>query len=493
MKRIISLALLLATVILSAASCGSGTSSGSSDTTAAADTTAAETTAAETTVIDYKSANLPEKKFDGYKFRFVMSDQSSQYAWYHLDQEQNGDILSDAIYERNTKIEETFGVDIVEILYENASCNNNIKNVILAGDDAFDVIFERMAWQNGYVQNDLLIDLYTVDYLDLSAQWWDQAIVRDVTLNDHIYFVGGVISPHIDMRSYALVFNKDMVKKLGLDSPYQMVRDGQWTFENFKTYATGVNSDLNGDGKMDYEDRWGYFSETYNTIMMYVSAGGEIVVPNKAHDSLEYNVLKEANVNRLIGALQIMNDESVTLLANPLVTANNNSWTVASNWYASGNALIRSSVLEPIPRDYRSMETDFGVLPYPKFDESQDNYITLAGASNGRFLSIPVIQKDLERIGIILEAMAAESVSTVKPAFYDFCLTGKYLRDDESAEMLDIIFGNKKLDWGYILNMASMNAQIKTLEDSKNNDPVSAFTSLESKMNTLIGQYMEHY
>jgi len=493
--KLTAIALLLAMLVMSAVSCGSGDSgSGAADTTASGETTPAETTPAETEPpISYKSANLPEKKYDGYKFRSVMTDQSKDYAWYHLDAEQNGDILNDAIYERNATIEEAFDVEISEILYENASCNNNIKNVILAGDDAFDIIFASMVWNHGYVQNDLIIDLNTVDYIDLKQQWWDQAVIRDLELNDHVYYVTGDISPNVDMRSYAMVFNKDMVEELKLDDPYQMVRDGKWVFETFKKYVTGVNADINGDGKMDYDDRWGFFSELYNTSMMFVSAGGEFVMPNKAHDGLEYNVLKEANINRLIASLEIMNDENVTLLANDYVSANGNSWTAASNWYAGGNALLRSSVLEPIPRDYRSMETDFGVLPYPKFDEAQDDYITLAGASGGRFISIPVIQKDIERTGIILEALAAESVNTVKTAFYDFCLTGKYVRDDESSEMLDIIFEGKKLDWGYIINVASMNSQITALEKAKNNDPVSAFTSLESQVNTLLTQYMEHY
>ena len=92
--RLTALALLLAMLVTAAVSCGSGDSgSGAADTTASGETTPAETTPAETEPpISYKSANLPEKKYDGYKFRSVMTDQSKDYAWYHLDAEQNGDI-----------------------------------------------------------------------------------------------------------------------------------------------------------------------------------------------------------------------------------------------------------------------------------------------------------------------------------------------------------------------------------------------------------------
>jgi len=491
-RRVFSIALII-TFMFSAISCG-GASAPATSSTDADTGSAAETTEAVTTEeISYRSAGLPSEKFDGYAFRFVLSDQTKDYAWYRLDAEQNGEVLNDAIYQRNSTIEEAFDVDVTEVLYASASYQNNIKNAIMAGDDAFDALFVDFVRQHSYITSDLLLDLYTVDYLELSSPWWDQAVVRDFELNDRIYFITGDISPNVNIRTYVMCFNKDMVKELNLDDPYQIVRDGDWTFDTFKTYVTGVNADLNGDGKMSYEDRWGFFSETYNTSMLYVSAGGEFVVTNDAKNGLEYNVLEEANVNRLIASLEIMNDPNVTLLANDYVNANGGSWTAASAWYIEGNALFRSTVLEPIPRDFRSMETDFGMVPYPKYDEAQEEYHSLAGASSGRFVSVPITQKDLKRTGIILEALAAESVSTVTKAFYDVCLNGKYLRDEESSEMLDIAFAGKKFDWGYILNIAAMNTHIKNLETTRSNDPVSTFTSLESQINTLLTQYMEHY
>ena len=51
---------------------------------------------------------------------------------------------------------------------------------------------------------------------------------------------------------------------------------------------------------------------------------------------------------------------------------------------------------------------------------------------------MPTNASDPERTEIILEALSAESRYTVQPAYYDISLKGKYIRDEECADMLDI-------------------------------------------------------
>ena len=89
----------------------------------------------------------------------------------------------------------------------------------------------------------------------------------------------------------------------------------------------------------------------------------------------------------------------------------------------------------------------------------------------------------------VLDLACGTGTMTVELARRGYDMTGI----DYSSEMLDIAFAGKKFDWGYILNIAAMNTHIKNLETTRSNDPVSAFTSLESQVNTLLTQYMEHY
>ena len=91
----------------------------------------------------------------------------------------------------------------------------------------------------------------------------------------------------------------------------------------------------------------------------------------------------------------------------------------------------------------RATETDFGILPPPKFDENQPEYIVFSDSFCMNLMLIPVTNTDLDRTGAILEAMSAESKYGLLPAYYDKTLIGKYARDDDSEEMLDIIIRNK--------------------------------------------------
>ena len=81
----------------------------------------------------------------------------------------------------------------------------------------------------------------------------------------------------------------------------------------------------------------------------------------------------------------------------------NDRWGFLSQ---NGGALFRSSVLEPVPRDLRSLDVNFGILPFPNLDENQDKYYTLPEEYSLVF-SIPVTA-DADFASLIMEALAAK-------------------------------------------------------------------------------------
>ena len=85
----------------------------------------------------------------------------------------------------------------------------------------------------------------------------------------------------------------------------------------------------------------------------------------------------------------------------------------------------------------RSYEVEFGFLPYPKYDEAQESYLSLDW---GGLMGVPTTITDPECVGAVLELLAYESSNTVIPAYYDTVLTGKLTRDEDAKKMLDIIF-----------------------------------------------------
>jgi len=85
---------------------------------------------------------------------------------------------------------------------------------------------------------------------------------------------------------------------------------------------------------------------------------------------------------------------------------------------------------------------------------------------------------------VILEALAAESLYTLRPAYYDKSLKGKHARDEESVEMLDIIILSKMYDFGWYYQFGNYDGHILDLFRNYNDD----FTSMYEKYSSKAGQ-----
>ena len=95
----------------------------------------------------------------------------------------------------------------------------------------------------------------------------------------------------------------------------------------------------------------------------------------------------------------------------------------------------------------RDMASDFGIIPFPKFDEAQERYGSVAEAGS-RITTVPAVVKDTELVGAVLEMMHYLSYRDVIPAYYETTLKQKVSRDSVSAQMLDLILENIYYDLG---------------------------------------------
>ena len=447
-----------------------------------------ETTAG---VINWESSGLERVDYGGIDFTIFANKDSYDNTWHKLDvAELNGDSLNDAIFNRNRKIEELYNINISVI--ESSTFANDAKNSIAAGDNAYSLFFAQLTQLVPLSQEGMLTNFYDVNNLSLDNEWWDQNLIEGLTYRDSLYVLNGDVSPSADTRIFVILFNKDMCDELNLEYPYQYVLDGSWTVDRLNEYITDVNNDMNGDSIMNYDDRWGFFTEYGVSYMMFFAGGGKIT--EKTEDGglrLAFN--HEKGINMAQKAIDIALDASKTCMANPYVAENGNSWPAATAWFANGGALFRSTALEPVPRDIRTLEVNFGILPFPKMSDDQERYYSLP-AVLCNVISIPVTA-DSDMAGLILEALCVESVGSVKPAFYDTLLNGKIVRDDDSKEMLDIIFDSKVYDIGLYANIMNFKVTFENMVKDKKSDVASLFASnyesAQAQLEKLCEQYDE--
>jgi hypothetical protein len=215
----------------------------------------------------------------------------------------------------------------------------------------------------------------------------------------------------------------------------------------------GIAKDLNGDGKMYIkDDLFGYILQGGVDASFIVSGGEKIV------DKDEYDLpVITAGTERFYRITEFLSEMLADTNNSVNLHSYENQFPIYDEqvkMFSEDRALfswIRLRIVERL----RGMETDFGIIPCPKLEKEQKDYITYNEPNAGTGLSIPRTAGDLERTAMILEDLSAESRYTLQPAYYEINLQGKFMRDDESQEMLDIIMANTAFDIGYIYNFGS--------------------------------------
>jgi len=463
---------LIAAIAASALLSGCGgddTANTPSDTTAqnTADTTSADTAPAETT---RQPLEVPSGDYGGVEFNIMSPvrgetgsrNQFLDFAW---SDDRAGDLINDAVYARNLAVEEAFNVKITN--QENDNVLNSARPLILSGDEEYEVMQPNI--NDGFTlgMEGLFVDFFEMPGIDLDNPWWDHAIVRDLALCGKLYTATGDISMADEELNYAVFFNKALIDTYNLDDMYQLVRDDKWILDKMEEMATTVTHDLNGDGLLTSDDVYGILSNYSTASVWFFSFGGQMATINE--DGVpEIVIMNERNVKMLERMANLFQNKQAFLNADDA----KDTWTGLDNMLMEDRGLFRIGSIYDITH-YRSMVNDFGILPYPKLDENQEDFYHLIATNVAAGIAVPITNTDLERTGILLEALAYGSKDTVTKAYYDINLYTKVARDEESGEMLDIIFSTKRYDIAYAFGWGNFN---KMLDNSVR--PGGNFTTL---------------
>ena len=452
MKKLLLCVFLISVLLVS---CSDNSGGSVSDTTAAGSAEGEITEAVSETI-----SSLPDMNFDGREFTFYIRVTPDDFtADDVVAQEQNGTPINDAVYERNMFIEDKYNTKISAIEAPiNHSVYNPVKNSILADDHVFDVAVSYGYDASRFAQEGLIHNLKNMDYIDLSQHWWSPILSETLTINNRQFYATGDISYIDNLGVRCFFFNKDIVKDLQIEDPYGLVNDNKWVMSKLFELATLGNMDLNGDGVMNTEDRFGIQAQSsLGGILMYAS-GASITTK----DSTDTPVLA-LDTEKSVSTLGTLGEY---MASNPSIHYSD-VWTNTQARFGEGKVLFQAEVLLMI-QSMRGAEVDIGILPAPKFDESQENYIHFLDAHCMNMYSIPINANEPDDIAFILEAMAQKSVDTLTPAFYDICLQGKYVRDNESSAMLDIIFGSYVMENAEIYGWGSLFGTIQgALKDGR--------------------------
>ena len=480
--------LLLAAMLLTGCSSGADNSADN----AAQITEASEQTAETTTASEYI---IPETKYDGAQVTLASYEVTSnwmslQYTDAYAEAE-NGDILNDAIFFRNRAVEEALDVKLGYQKHASTLSNpSEFNKLILAGEDVIDAAYINTGSLPKMLGQDLLVDLYTVDTIDLTHSWWDSNAVEGYTLYDKLYCATGDISLFLHYSPIALFANKAILENLNLESPYKLVRDGAWTVDKMIEYSTKAAGDIDGDGKMTIADRFGLLCEPKSLPVLIQAAGIKFSEKNSdGEPEITINSPKTAElVEKLV---PFMNNKSVNMLSTNYSSQYKSVFTdLYLPVFNENRALFYKNQLH-ISLNLRNMESDFGVLPLPKYNEAQDEYIGILNDYFTTAITIPVTNGNVDMTGAVIEALGYYGQQYVTKAFIDVTITDKAIRDEDSTEMLNIIFDNMIVDLGVIYNWGNVYSMVTSLVSNNSTDYASLYASNESAINQALAKTIE--
>ncbi|MBE6612503.1 MAG: hypothetical protein E7632_08420 [Ruminococcaceae bacterium] len=423
------LALILAALLAAQTLSACGGSDTSADTTSGTNTTAPE----ETTYEYYHS--LQGTDLGGETFT-IWSPYAEDLFMYI--EEETGDLMDDTVYQRNRSVEEQLNVKLDYVFHGLGSSGTDqntaasyVQSQILAGDNAFDVYLGvQHTGYPGMIAEGMFLDWNTIPNIDIDQPYWYQGL-RDVNYGSKIYMFTGAYCIDAMSSANCLLFNKRLLEEAQIEFPYQMVLDGTWTFDKFEQMVAETTRDLNGDTEIKVgEDQFGYWGWGYEqTYALFMSMKGDIV--NKDKDNMpvldavnERNIDIVDRINKFFeqpGAAMEWNDSPGTRTA-----------------FSSGLVAFFHASISFVTGSFREMEDDFGFVPYPKYDEKQEDY-PVRVQNTAKMTYIPTTNNRLDFTGAVLEVMAAESYNTVIPTYFDTVLTVKGARDTESEQMVPYI------------------------------------------------------
>lgn len=434
MKKILAFLLASQMILVSAAACADKNSgAGGEETKAPVETMApvTETEPEETepaeTELDRLSVsdNLPEMKFNGQDFRFLVR---RGYEW-QLVADEDAEGLNYEIYARNQRVENRFDTKISVVITDNEA-QDALVTYAFADEHVAEICDHEQYMAMTPIVREVLTSWHDIDYINWDQPWWNKKSIETQTINGYMYTVTGDLSLTAMQQTFCLAFNANLMEDWGFPSEtlYDLVWDGKWTYDKMIEMTSGFYKDENGNSMEDSGDIFGYGVSFMRTIPWATTVGEHPLTLSDDGQKLHVTLASDKMYSFIE---KMINFHHSTTGAYKDATLQD---------FTSGNIGLYVTRFENCFSSFTDLNFTYGLLPFPKYDEAQQEYYT-APHTEFSIYGIPstLPTEDYDLVGIMMEALNAESWKTVFSAYYDEALKGRYSSDENMSKVVDLI------------------------------------------------------
>lgn len=403
--------------------------------------------------------------------------------------------LNEAVKRRNDEILAKYGVTVKGVPVSDVQAD--LKEDITSDLRMYDAALPFMPAAATLAQEGYLWDLNEFsDYLHFDQPWWDKSATESLSIGNKLYFTTGDISIMPKIVSTAITFNKEILKSRFPDvNLYDMVEKKEWTFDKMIEMSREVTADTDGTSGMTYNDTWGMSSSWGDVSAFFIASGKNYI--SKDSDDLPIITFDDTASTTLIQKiLQNLQLKDEWCFHCNTVNDGSNIWVVSLDVFGQNRALFRTSAFSAIKKLRAYDDADeFGIVPFPLMTEEQDTYYTYCSARYAYCAVIPtsLTKEEAEYSAFMLEVMAFGGMKHITPAYYETTLKFRDLRDDESGEMLDLVFDNVVYDLGIIYDFGGIGSMISDLMSTNSTNIVSSFEAKKEVIQSDIDKCIESY
>jgi ABC-type glycerol-3-phosphate transport system substrate-binding protein len=437
--------------------------------------------------------SLPALNFEGQNLRVLARGGDEDVIIEFYAEQQDGDVVNEAVYKRNLAVEERLNVKTVLTMStatRHAHDADAIRNSVTSGSDDYDLIANHMHYTMPLALDNIFYNLNNLPYLDFTQPWWNKSYTGLVNIDGKLYLAAGELSLTMLSGAYCVFFNSDLFEShYPVESLYETVADGKWTLDKLEEYCKGLYTDLNGNSVADPDDFYGLYYMEEQTLESDAFTGGtalDFVKPDG--DGYVYALENERTAAFVEKMASLLFENN---------SACHGTWNDATQMHTmlTGTTVFTPWMLGGI-NYLRDMEDDYGIVPMPMLDENQSGYSTYAHDGFSVF-GIPSTCLIPETSAAYLEAMCAESYRSVMPSYFETAIKVKYSRDDLTSEMLDIIIAGVRLDIAYVYSnkLGSVCAIFRDIFLSPANcgKAMSTVASKEKSVNSALTKLIAAY
>ena len=445
MKKMKKISILLATVTILSVFCASFASckKKTTDQTESSSTRTSDVFEPETE-INYKDY-LPEVTYDGADINiYFMNERQEQFTV--SDENPDYTAFSQAVIKRNAYVEEKYDVFLNFICESNPTGEAEKFISVCAQSDAYgyDIMIPDYYW--GTEVQGAFVNLLECKQLNLDNPYWVSGWNDSAIVNNRLYTAVSYLTTDPIGKSMVVYYNTRIAYDyLGQDNLHETVMSGNWTLETMKEMMALNTLEINNPDSMSFEDSWGLGYNLWGGRALLWGCG--LSLAEYDEDEVTFKVREQRNSTVFDAVYSLLNDYEYSYYK----SNDNLDYFVAQDsdyeLFKNERALFYIYSMEQSAKLGQDMKY-YGVLPTPKLDTAQKDYITsmLGTVTMGIFKT----SADVDRAATILEALSIVSYEDVIPVYYDDMLKFRYQTDPKSAEMLDFIRDRISVDFLFV-------------------------------------------